>query len=468
MSADLLAAFGTHKEVDHGSGRSGQEPEPILHQADDTWQPWPVRPHPSTAPQSGSIAEDNLWKTTSGGNDVLFDAEDFKADDLDDFGDFEQAGLDQNDDLKHTESTLANHATSLLLDLADDPSGRPAPDTLGTTHSPPGRELGIQHLAGFTNAGGIQSPAQESKLSHIDDEDEWGQFETTISASNSSATGSRNVPNSNTTQREPKRGKLLPNALESASKYSKTSLTSLQGSGQDDEFDAWDDFKDGPSTSEPVREPTTVQTRSRVATKQPTKPERPTNVPPPAALLSLMNKVVSLLASQARQTAKSEEVGSLAAQCYKVSARIISGRALRWKRDTILAQSMKIGAAGRSGGMKLTAIDKGESRKEDQEAEDLVAAWTRFSHVLNQAMVRAKIQKPPKSLSSKLSTTTATGVDVVNANHVCPVCGLRRNERINGIDVNVLDTFGEFWIETWGHTDCHDCWYGYNELLDQR
>lgn len=157
-----------------------------------------------------------------------------------------------------------------------------------------------------------------------------------------------------------------------------------------------------------------------------------------------------------------------ALRTYRVSARIISGRSQRWKRDTMLAQSMRIGAAGRSGGMKLTALDRGESRKEDQEAEEAIASWTRVSHVLNATMVRAKIQKPPISLSTKLVVRTVTGSDVLNANHVCPICGLRRNERVNGIDVDVSDTFGEFWFEHWGHSDCCVWWEQYNQLLEQR
>jgi len=118
--------------------------------------------------------------------------------------------------------------------------------------------------------------------------------------------------------------------------------------------------------------------------------------------------------------------------------------------------------------MKLTALDKGESRKEDQEAEEAIASWTRVSHILNAAMVKAKVQKPPISLSTKLVVRTVTGPDVLNANRICSLCGLKRNERINGIDIDVSDVFGEFWVEHWGHRDCCVWWERYNQLLEQK
>ncbi|KAL9119369.1 MAG: hypothetical protein Q9187_004080 [Circinaria calcarea] len=61
----------------------------------------------------------------------------------------------------------------------------------------------------------------------------------------------------------------------------------------------------------------------------------------------------------------------------RVSARILAGRKVRWKRDSHLSQSMKIGPAqaGKKGGMKLTGVDKAETQREDQEVAEFVRTW---------------------------------------------------------------------------------------------
>ena len=118
--------------------------------------------------------------------------------------------------------------------------------------------------------------------------------------------------------------------------------------------------------------------------------------------------------------------------------------------------------------MKLTTIDRGESKREDQEVEEALVSWSRSASRLNALISKHKVQKPPLSLSSNIVSRTATGADVLKATQPCALCGLKRDERINGIDASVSDTFDEYWIEHWGHADCCEFFARYKSLLQQR
>lgn len=405
---------------------------------------------------------------------MLFDAEEFDADPAssaveDDFGDFEEAVSKRSDN--HVSQTASRPATTNLLDLdADDIVSKGSVEANNSLQAVRPPSQGVSAIGQFSQI----VPKEEIAASTDDHDDGWGDFETT-EVSDTVAVRSQ--------QREPSQNKTLPTAFEKASrvgaKPSERSmpvpLVSNFGSVKNEavEEEPWDNFDiDGPdetNTSNNLKRPPLQQNEFEPAvTADVVQRDRPTNMPPPVVLLTWLPNVFSALAAQARQSNTDVIAGTAAVQAYRVSARIIAGRAARWKRDTILAQSMKIGAAGRSGGMKLAALDKGESRKEGQAAEELILSWNRFSHVLNAAIIRAKAQKPPMALSSKLSARVAAGLDVVTATHICAVCGLRRNERVIGIDVSVSDTFGEFWVKHWGHKDCADTWYGFKNLLDQR
>jgi hypothetical protein len=57
---------------------------------------------------------------------------------------------------------------------------------------------------------------------------------------------------------------------------------------------------------------------------------------------------------------------------------------------------------------------------------------------------------------------------VMSAREECVLCGVRREERIAGVDFESMDVFGEYWVEGWGHADCKWWWYDFREMLAQR
>lgn len=159
-----------------------------------------------------------------------------------------------------------------------------------------------------------------------------------------------------------------------------------------------------------------------------------------------------------------------------VAARIITGRKLRWKRDTFLAQGMSIGQAGRAGagGMKLTAIDRSESTKEDREAADVVRAWKeqvgRLRSVV--ASVNGKDERGRSvgaipEIAETMPIRTAKELEgVIAAPKSCALCGLKRNERIGKVDVDVEDSFGEWWVDQLSmHRACRNFWEEHKENL---
>jgi len=56
----------------------------------------------------------------------------------------------------------------------------------------------------------------------------------------------------------------------------------------------------------------------------------------------------------------------------------------------------------------------------------------------------------------------------LTAPKACIVCGLKREERINKVDVDVEDSFGEWWTEHWGHRACRNFWLKHEPALLQR
>lgn len=205
---------------------------------------------------------------------------------------------------------------------------------------------------------------------------------------------------------------------------------------------------------------------------------RPTNIPPPAVLLELLPQLFEKLQEEAsllkdpQQKASLDNAAVRISRTLKVAARVIAGRALRWKRDTILSQSMRIGPArgGKPGGMKLNTVNKSENVKEKQEALDAIGAWRHHSGVFNSVMLSSGRERPIQPIAENARAITASPEKgALKAPHACAVCGLKRDERIlGGIDDNVEDSFGEFWTEHWGHTDCRLFWESNRKLLNQR
>jgi hypothetical protein len=196
----------------------------------------------------------------------------------------------------------------------------------------------------------------------------------------------------------------------------------------------------------------------------------PTNVPPPAVILTLFpplfadaqEKLFKPMAAQTlpmRNKVLAEPATITYLQGYmmlaSVAAHIIAGRKLRWKRDQHLSQGMRIGPASSraTSGMKLSSIDKSENMKEEREASDVVRVWKdqvgRLRHVVSAAnQIRAgSLDAVPDIQETMPVKVLKQGEGGVPAKEPCMLCGLKRDERVGAVDQGVEDSFGEWWID---------------------
>ncbi|KAL8987813.1 MAG: hypothetical protein Q9177_003022 [Variospora cf. flavescens] len=227
-------------------------------------------------------------------------------------------------------------------------------------------------------------------------------------------------------------------------------------------------------------------------TVAPLEPAAPSNMPPPSVLLAVIasnfqtlsariRDIVSLTSTLLMESNNSHNEGVLEdltkeMATIRVSTRILAGRRLRWKRDTHLAQSMRIGPAnaGRPGGMKLTGVDRAENRREDQEAAEIVRLWKQQVGVLKSHFARINAQQPEieyvlPDISENMPIRTAkVGEGALTAPRCCFLCGLKRDERVARLDVTVEDSFAEWWVDHWGHLDCIRFWAQHKGSLRQR
>ncbi|CZT03659.1 uncharacterized protein RAG0_10359 [Rhynchosporium agropyri] len=216
----------------------------------------------------------------------------------------------------------------------------------------------------------------------------------------------------------------------------------------------------------------------------------PTNIPPPSVILTLFPPLFDLPQSRLfkavadqpfslknRIMSDPSTISFLRAYLLiaTVAARIIAGRKLRWKRDSFLSQAMKIGpaAAGGKGGMKLTGIDKSEVVREDREVADVFRVWKDQLGRLRSAVAVA-------NTSLRDSSSHLAIPEISEAMHVkiqeggmtapkqCLICGLKREERIAKVDIAVEDSFGEWWIDHWGHRACKNFWQEHQSNLKGR
>ena len=215
----------------------------------------------------------------------------------------------------------------------------------------------------------------------------------------------------------------------------------------------------------------------------------PTNIPPPSVLLEIFPQLFNLPQSTLFQAVANQPfalknrilsdpstIDFLRAYILlaTVSARIIAGRKLRWKRDTHLSQAMKIGPAvpHGKGGMKLTGVDKAEATREEREAADLVHIWREQVGRLRSAVAAANSSLRDQSallvVPEITDTMTIKTEGVLTAPKPCVLCGLKREERIPKVDFQVEDSFGEWWVEHWGHRACRNFWQEHESKLKQR
>ena len=217
----------------------------------------------------------------------------------------------------------------------------------------------------------------------------------------------------------------------------------------------------------------------------------PSNVPPPSVLLLLILDIFESLLTDITNTLAPTTV-SLGSQSLfenqstdhiqkrmsivRAAGRIIAGRKLRWRRDNRLSQSIKIGPAnaGRSGGMKLTGIDRTESRREDGEVEEVVRRWKQHVGSLRAAVGSLTSREPSLSLavpdiSEPMPIRIARADEgAITGPSCCFLCGLKRDERVEKVEMKVEDSFGEWWVNHWGHVDCKIFWDEQQDFLPQR
>ena len=217
----------------------------------------------------------------------------------------------------------------------------------------------------------------------------------------------------------------------------------------------------------------------------------PSNVPPPSVLLSLIINIIQILPTELRDIVTSTSTALMKSvsiandmalksliskiAMIKTFTRILAGRKLRWKRDTHLAQSMRMGPAkaGKTGGMKLAGVDRTESRREDQEAAEVVRLWKQQvggikSHIARINAQQSEIEFVLPDVSENVPIRTAKiGEGALTASKCCFLCGLKRDERVARLDVSVEDSFGEWWVDHWGHVDCIHFWEEHKDSLKQ-
>lgn len=276
------------------------------------------------------------------------------------------------------------------------------------------------------------------------------------------------------------------------------------------EDDAWDDFEESAAQVKPpvpTKDPS-VSASTRATSTKPTKPAPtpspstdtplpPTNIPPPATLLSIFPPLItsaqealftplSKLDLKQRQTLLAHPATHTFFKGYLglsiVLGRIIAGRKLRWKRDQYLAQGMRIGpavAGGGKGGMKLAGVDKAELAKEEREALDAVRVWRAQVGKLRGAVaaaagataggVMAKLPAVPEIAEQIPVKALKPAEGGLTAAHACALCGLRREERVSKVDGEVDDSFGEWWVEGMSmHLLCRNFWEEHRVKLRSR
>jgi hypothetical protein len=496
MSADLLAEFGQSAPETRSSGQQSSQYEKTSFFDDDidffgsSGNVQHNKRHNATPGAAGqSTAPAASWEgpghqeadlPLNPHSDVLFDAAfDAPASDTDDdWGEFE--GPESNTQDAHTTTSLHQSKTARSTTLQSRQCDARVSETndlldlLSMQDSAPS----VKHPSKIAE----KNPTSNQNQPAWDDDSfgDWGDF------ADSPASLPPRKLNENKTQPPTN----IPQELPSKSTQPPPSKW------DDDAFDEWGDFADGPSVrTVPKPTPTSPPTAPSPAlssfvsgTAAPAATVRPTNIPPPSVLLELFLDVFENLqkeaASAKTQLRSSGPVSSsgpnnVSTTAFKIhnvlqsAARVIAGRSLRWKRDTILSQSMRIGPArsGKPGGMKLNSVNKQENIKEEQDAVDVLSTWRERAAIFN-AVLQAAGQRPIPAVQdpSALKVITARADQgAIKASHPCALCSLKRDERVLRVDEqNVQDSFGEWWTEHWGHTACREYWETNRHLLGQR
>ncbi|KAF4978394.1 hypothetical protein FZEAL_5212 [Fusarium zealandicum] len=411
---------------------------------------------------------------------VLFDAEDFELqvaegdddDDDDDFGDFETVSPPPSS--KPALITAPSKAPETLPSMDLLSLDEPKPATSTSMRKPPPSQLLGPLAFGATTTNYPKAPKSPS----FQDRNPFPEL--------AIKTPTAPEPEEVKKSKEPSPVTAWP-SLESA-----VDKKASKGRDDDDGWGAWDDFP-APDSKKSVIDSTKPPESwdwDAVDNVQPSQTiiqddaPPPINVPPPSVILSafpdLLNSSNSLFQPISGQTATikqrilSDPKAVDFLQGYVLlattAARVIAGRKQRWHRDKILAKSMSISAAG-SKGMKLAGVDKTQSAREDREAADVVAAWRQQVGRLRSAIAAAKTAGKGSTLrvpEISESMPVQTAKMVPTAPKPCIVCGLKREERVAKVDYEVEDSFGEWWVDHWGHRACRNFWIEHEQKLRQR
>ena len=246
----------------------------------------------------------------------------------------------------------------------------------------------------------------------------------------------------------------------------------------------WVDF-DAVQAGRPGQKPSNSPLLTFKAAETPALGPPPSNIPPPSILLPLIATLLKSLTTNLKKFISHQPLdhpntlSQLRAllSTIRAAARILGGRKLRWKRDNILSQSMKIGPAhsGKAGGMKLAGVDKAESLREDQEAAEALQVWKQQAGPVRSTIAALNGQLPesgrfkvPEIAENMAIRQGKPSEGMVTAPRCCFLCGIKRDERVAKVDVDVEDSFGEWWVEHWGHVDCVAFWENHKDSLRQR
>jgi hypothetical protein len=442
MSADLLAEFGQSKPKAIEGGKKSTEVSCMLSEDNKSVFPDFSTLFRNTIPTAKTQGRaERLWREEDDGSAVLFDASIDKYEVEDEFGDFEDG------------------KPEMIIELPADLVQNPAP-----IKTPPAASEKSRNLLDLEEGTGTFSSSNDGDLKSLDIK--WRPFFTPPSGE---------VPD--------------PQIVTISTAPSRDEGASV--SGEQEETDEWEPFEDGQVSivTRPTHDTRDLTSRAinggailpnrhiqdiRSTQRDPAPPSeaetRPTNIPPPTVLLQLLPKVFSKVVEM-NFTPGSTYCCNAILQVFTVATYLIAGRNVRWKRDNILSQNNKIGpAAGgrKGGGMKLAAIDKSESLKEEREIAEVLQAWETHAHLFNATIHRVGIRRSLMTLSEKSRPHPAKGAEVLTSQYACALCGLKREERVPEANIKVDDSFGEFWIEYWGHRDCKDFWQSNQSLLLQR
>ena len=262
-----------------------------------------------------------------------------------------------------------------------------------------------------------------------------------------------------------------------------TKATNLEQPTIDDE--PWTDFEAVEAAKPGPKPPKGPPSLTRKVAEAPNPGPPPSNIPPPSILLPVVTTILGSLVTDLKKVTSHQPLDPRSTlsqfraslSTTRAAARILAGRKLRWKRDNLLSQSMKIGPAhsGKAGGMKLAGVDKAESRREDQEAAEALQVWKQQVGPLRSmvAALNSQLRENERFRISEIEEDMLvrqgkSSEGMVTAPKCCFLCGIKRDERVAKVDVDVEDSFGEWWAEHWGHVDCVGFWEKYKNLLRQR